>query len=42
MSMREVFRILYAPHKAFKEIIQNPKYVGPILVMILFIGASLH
>jgi len=40
MSMREVFRILYAPHKAFKEIIQNPKYVGPILVMVLFIGAS--
>lgn len=41
MSIREVFRIIYAPHKAFKEIIQNPKYIGPIIVMILFIVANL-
>ncbi|MBS7637110.1 hypothetical protein KEJ37_07275 [Candidatus Bathyarchaeota archaeon] len=40
MSMREVFRVIYAPHKAFREIIQNPKYVGPIITMILFIAAN--
>jgi len=35
-----VFKVIYAPHKAFKEIIQNPRYIGPILIMILFIIAN--
>jgi hypothetical protein len=35
--MREVFRILYAPHKAFKEIIQKPGYKGPLIIMLLFV-----
>jgi hypothetical protein len=35
-----IFKVIYAPHKAFKEIIQNPKYIGPILIMILFIIAN--
>lgn len=30
-----IFKVLYAPHKAFKEIIQKPRYIGPILIMIL-------
>jgi hypothetical protein len=37
MSMREVFRVLYAPHKAFKEIIQKPGYKGPLIIMLLFV-----
>lgn len=36
-----VFKVIYAPHKAFKEIIQNPNYYGPILIMILFITANM-
>jgi hypothetical protein len=36
-----IFKVIYAPHKAFKEIIQDPKYIGPILVMILFIAAEM-
>jgi len=36
-----VFKVIYAPHKAFKEIIQNPRYIGPILVMILFIAGNI-
>ncbi|MFX1476465.1 MAG: Yip1 family protein, partial [Promethearchaeota archaeon] len=35
-----IFKVIYAPFKAFKEIIQNPRYIGPILVMILFIVAN--
>ncbi|MEM3726353.1 MAG: Yip1 family protein [Candidatus Bathyarchaeia archaeon] len=35
-----IFKVIYAPHKAFKEISQNPKYVGPILIMILFAAAN--
>jgi len=34
-----IFKVIYAPHKAFKEIIQNPRYHGPILIMILFAAA---
>lgn len=36
-----IFKVLYSPRKAFKEIIQNPKYIGPILIMILFVLANI-
>jgi hypothetical protein len=36
-----IFKVIYAPHKAFKEIIQNPTYIGPIVVMSLFIAANI-
>ena len=39
--LKHVLKIIYAPHKAFKEITQNPKLIGPILVMALVIVASL-
>jgi hypothetical protein len=32
--------VIYAPQKAFKEIVQNPKYAGPLLIMILFIATN--
>jgi hypothetical protein len=32
--------VIYAPRKAFKEITQNPRYIGPILIMILLIAAE--
>jgi hypothetical protein len=32
----DILKVLYAPHKVFKQIIQNPKYWGPILILILF------
>lgn len=35
-----ILKVIYAPHKAFKEIAQNPKYIGPILIMILFAAAN--
>lgn len=35
-----ILKVIYAPHKVFKEIVQNPKYIVPILVMILFVVAS--
>jgi len=36
----DVLKVLYAPHKVFKQIIQNPKYWGPILILLLFAGAE--
>jgi hypothetical protein len=34
----DIVKVLYAPQKAFKTIIQTPKYWGPLLVFILFIA----
>ncbi len=36
-----VLEVIYAPRKAFKRIAGNPKYVGALLVVILFIGLML-
>ncbi len=36
-----IFKVIYAPHKAFKEIIQNPRYIGPTLIMIFFVAANI-
>jgi len=36
-----IFKVIYAPHKAFKEIIQKPRYIGPLLIMLLFVLANI-
>lgn len=36
-----IFKVIYAPHKVFKEVIQRPTYIGPLLVMILFIVVNM-
>ncbi|MDW8040406.1 MAG: hypothetical protein RMJ03_03145 [Nitrososphaerota archaeon] len=36
-----IFKVLYAPHETFKEVAQNPKYFGPMLIMVLFVIANL-
>ncbi|MCJ7431515.1 YIP1 family protein [Candidatus Bathyarchaeota archaeon] len=41
MFATDILKVIYAPHKAFKGIIQNPKYLGPTLIVILFIAASM-
>ncbi len=40
MFAQDVLKVLYAPHKVFKDIIQNPKYLGVIVVFILFIAVQ--
>lgn len=37
--LSQTLKVLYAPQKAFKEIVRKPKYLGAILVMILFSAA---
>ncbi len=39
-TLKNIFKVIYAPVEAFKEINQNPKYIGPILVMVLFTAAN--
>ena len=36
MFANDILKVLYAPHKVFKQITQNPKYWGPLLIIILF------
>jgi hypothetical protein len=36
----DILKVIYAPHKAFKSIVANPKYLGVMLVLILFMGLS--
>jgi hypothetical protein len=37
---KEILRVLYAPHKVFKDIIQKPGYVGPFILLIIFVLAQ--
>ena len=41
MFAADILKVLYAPHKVFKQIVQNPKYWGAIVVLILFVATQL-
>jgi hypothetical protein len=36
----DILKALYSPHKVFKQITQNPKYWGPLLIFIIFVGVQ--
>jgi hypothetical protein len=36
----EILKVFYAPHKVFKTIAQKPKYLGPLLILIIFIAVQ--
>lgn len=40
MVAKDILHVLYAPHKAFKRIVQNPGYLGPFLLLIVFVLAQ--
>jgi len=40
LVVKDVLRVLYAPHKAFKDLIQNPKYWGPFILLLIFVLAQ--
>jgi hypothetical protein len=37
----DILKVLYAPHKAFKKIVQEPKYLGPLVLLIIFLVAQI-
>ena len=41
MILNDLAEVIYAPTKAFKKIVENPKYIGAILVLILFVGLAM-
>lgn len=40
MFATDILKVLYAPHKVFKQIVQNPKYLGAIVVLLIFVAAQ--
>jgi len=38
LIINDILKVIYAPHKVFKDIVTNPKYLGALIVLILFIG----
>ena len=38
MIINDILGVLYAPHKAFKKIIENPKYLGVAIILLLFVA----
>ena len=38
MILDDIAQVVYAPAKAFKRMIENPKYLGALIILLLFIG----
>ncbi len=41
MPLEDLLKVLYAPQEAFKKITENPKYLIPIVMLLLFVLAQL-
>jgi len=41
LFLNDIVEVLYAPRKAFKRIVANPKYLGIIVILLLFLGLQL-
>jgi hypothetical protein len=37
LIIKDLLRVLYEPQKVFKDIIKNPSYLGPIILLIIFV-----
>ncbi len=40
MFLSDVAKILYSPRKAFKQIVENPKYLAIVVIFIIFVVAQ--
>jgi hypothetical protein len=40
LIVNDLLGVLYAPHKAFKKIVENPKYLGVVIILVLFIAVQ--
>ena len=41
MAAKDILEVLYAPHKVFKKIVQNPGYFGPFVLLLIFVLAQI-
>ncbi len=40
LIINDILGVLYAPHKAFKRIVENPKYLGVAIIILLFVAVQ--
>ena len=40
MVVDDILKVLYAPHRAFYDIVKNPRYLGPLLILVIFVAAQ--
>jgi len=40
LVVKGILRVLYAPHKVFKDVVQKPGYLGPLILLIIFAVAQ--
>jgi len=41
LILEDIAKVVYAPAKVFKQIIENPKYIGALIILLLFIGLQI-
>ncbi len=41
LILDDIPQVVYAPVKVFKKIIENPKYLGALIILLLFIGIQI-
>jgi hypothetical protein len=41
LFLNDIAEVIYAPKKAFKRIVANPKYLGIVVILLLFMGLQL-
>jgi len=41
LIINDILQVIYAPKKAFKQIIENPKYLGAFIILIVFLGIQI-
>jgi hypothetical protein len=41
LVVKDILRVLYAPHKVFKDIIQKAGYLGPFILLLIFVVAQI-
>jgi hypothetical protein len=41
LILDDIPQVIYAPVKVFKKIIENPKYLGALIILLLFIGIQI-
>ena len=39
--LQDILQVIIAPNKAFKQIVTNPKYLGALIILLLFIGVQI-
>jgi hypothetical protein len=40
LILTDILKALYQPQKVFKQIVQNPKYLGALIVFVIFVAAQ--